>query len=149
MIASVGQPSGTTHRRQVVLAGLLSMRRQFLGRPVGGLLAGAQGAFAGEAVEIVATQVKREIPSREAVAQGGHFAQSPGAKLGDADIPSYEMHKEHLAAALREGPLHNFACLLVDGFIVGVQTTTMNPSSDKQAKLWSGPSRNAAARCFS
>src|SRR2546430_16418929 len=78
---------------------------------------------------IVAAQVKREIPSREAVAQGGHFAQSPGAKLGDADIPSYEMHKEHLAAALREGPLHNFACLLLDGFIVGVQTTELDRKS--------------------
>src|SRR2546429_4870531 len=50
--------------------------RQLDRHPVGGFLAGAQGAFTGEAVEIVAAQVKREIPSREAFAQRSHFARS-------------------------------------------------------------------------
>src|SRR2546421_11155133 len=39
----------------------------------------------------------------------------------------------------REGPLHNFACLLLDGFIVGVQTTD----------LWRPPQEGARhARAF-
>src|SRR5437667_5965733 len=85
--------------------------RQLDRHAVGGFLAGAQGAFTGDAVEIVAAQAKREIPTGEACAQRSHLAQSPGRKLGDADIPSYKMHKKHLAAAFREGPFHNFAGL--------------------------------------
>src|SRR5467141_1895423 len=110
------------------------MRLQFGGRPFSGFLAGAQGAFTGEAVEIVAAKVKREIPSGEAFAQSGHFAQSPGRKLGDANMPSYQMHKKHLAAAFRKGPLHNFACLPFDGFIVGVQAAELRRVPQEDAR---------------
>jgi len=45
-------------------------------------------------------------------------------KLGDADIPSHEVYKSNLPRH-SGGPLYNFACLLLDGFIVGVQSAEL------------------------
>ena len=44
------------------------MRKQFHGEAIGGLFAGAEGAFAGEAVEVVAGKFERGVRNGELLA---------------------------------------------------------------------------------
>ncbi len=75
--------------------------RQLSRNPVGGFFARAEGAFAGEPVEIVATEVERRGPSGELLAQSGHFAQAAGRELRAADVPADQLDEEDFAAAFR------------------------------------------------
>ena len=78
---------------------ILKLLRQLSRNPVGGFFARAKGAFAGEPVEIVATEVERRGPSGELLAQSGHFAQAAGRELRDADVPADQLDEEDFAAA--------------------------------------------------
>ena len=63
------------------------------------LFAGAEGALAGKAVEVVTTEDEPRIPGGELFAQSSHFAKAAGRKLRDADVPVDEVDEENFAAA--------------------------------------------------
>ena len=88
----------------------------------GGFFAGAEGAFAGKAVEVVAAKVKGRIPGREMLAESSHFPQAARWKLRNADIPVDEVNEENFAAAFGEILFDDIAGLLLERFIAGIQT---------------------------
>src|SRR5436309_2023107 len=101
------------------------MRLYFLSDAVRGFFAGAQGAFAGEAVEVVAAEIERSGPGSELFAQSGHFAQAARRELRDTDVPADEMDEEDFAAALWEVLFDDIAGLLLEGFVVCVQAVKL------------------------
>ena len=117
------------------------MRRQFRGQAVGGFFAGAEGAFAGEAVEVVAGEFERGVRMGELFAEGGHFAQAARRKLRDADIPANEVDEQNFAAAFGEILFDDFAGLLLEGIVVRIKATA--PGS--VPKKYSGHARACRA----
>src|SRR5256885_12753197 len=101
------------------------MRLKFLSEAVRGFFAGAEGAFAGEAVEVVATELERGGPGGQLLAQCGHFAQATGRKLRNADVPADEMDEKDFAAAFREVLFDDIAGLLLEGFVACVQAVKL------------------------
>src|SRR5260370_23439346 len=125
--------SSFSRKQGIFERGLCGSSDNFRGGGIGGFFAGAEGAFAGEAIEIIAAKFERRSPCGKLFAQSSHFAQSPRRELCDADIPAYKVNEEDFATAFGKILLHDVACLLLQGFVVRIQTTKLRSVPKKNS----------------